>query len=82
MTEEEAKKKWCAHMFPYMDGQKSSGHNCYADDYETRHTDATKCMASDCMAWRWHGVKINNRYKQETEWVHSDDGYCGLAGKP
>ena len=75
MTEEEAKEKWCPHMFPYMDGQKSSGHNCYADDYETRHTDATKCMASDCMMWR--------RTKLDAVRVLGEvSGYCGLAGKP
>lgn len=39
-----------------------------------------KCLASECMAWRWVS-KINDpevRYEgsKEVRW-----GYCGLAGK-
>ena len=68
MTEEEAKTKWCPHMFPYIGGQNSSGHNFYADQYEMRGTDSTTCIGSKCMSWRWTSYR--------------DDGYCGLAGKP
>ena len=29
------------------------------------------CIASDCMAWRWHST-----------FHHQDTGHCGLAGDP
>ena len=83
MTEDEAKTKWCPHMFPYTEGQKSAGHNCYADDLGTFHNQATKCIASKCMAWQIDGGFVvrkiaSNSYEEE----RFDGGYCGLAGKP
>ena len=64
MTEDEAKTKWCPHMFPAIEGQKTSGHNCYGDDIGMFHCAASKCIASDCMMW------------QVTDKAF---GYCGLA---
>jgi len=39
------------------------------------------CIASNCMAWRWHG------YRQKDGTIDNDTrgeraGYCGKAGKP
>lgn len=43
-------------------------------------TESMRCYGSKCMAWRWimdmelvHGMEVP---------VRSEDGYCGLAGKP
>ncbi len=37
---------------------------------------ADSCVASSCMAWRWHRRPKGH----EKDW--SGLGYCGLAGKP
>lgn len=33
------------------------------------------CQGRKCMAWRWHPHWMD-------ECVHTEEGYCGLAGKP
>lgn len=47
---------------------------------ETFNTNDTgdPCIASACMAWRWHLEKTGDF---ETM-VRTDRGYCGKAGKP
>ena len=65
MTEDEAKTKWCPHarkVFPYSE---APAHNREADD-----APATKCIASECMAWLREPV-VDDRKR----------GYCGLGGK-
>jgi hypothetical protein len=69
LTEEQARMKWCPHAMtattmtqhPSFFGV-GSGNRGYrtGTPYET-----CRCIASECMAWRWHdGI-----------------GFCGLAGK-
>lgn len=81
MTEEEAKTKWCPFVKP---------------DY--RGPDRMLCIGSACMAWRWGDVIcIRKKPKpDDTRWLgpfpflkggkcwlrESDQGFCGLAGKP
>jgi hypothetical protein len=38
-----------------------------------------KCIGSDCMAWRWDGYFDDPNTCKPT---HTEDGHCGLAGKP
>lgn len=38
-----------------------------------------RCVASDCMAWRWKPALTIDDGRQE---VKTERGYCGMAGKP
>jgi hypothetical protein len=75
MTEDEAKTKWC----PY-----GRGDNDQNDRGEPKY--ASRCIASDCMAWRWFFILDESmptgmnahRTDGDGNWL----GYCGLAGKP
>jgi len=85
MIEEEAKTKWCP--FARVVGLFSE----YGAPQETLasgnrfgapHTfappelqQATRCIASECMAWRWSRKDFRNLPREE--WY----GYCGLAGE-
>ena len=79
MTEDEAKTKWCPFVRVSI---ATGGQDTYAvnriaklDDKDlVGNTPGTRCIASECMAWRWNPEgHIPNKGKQ---------GYCGLAGKP
>lgn len=61
MTEEEAKNKIC----PII---TTDDVNC--ESY-------TKCLASKCMAWRFHRSTSNSEIT-----ISLKDGYCGLVGNP
>lgn len=51
MTEEEAKKKWCR-FARANNNNETAGVNRYRHGPDPECT----CLASACMAWRWHGV--------------------------
>ena len=78
MLEEEAKTKWCPlarqeNYFPLYSGTPDgsgkgtrigeSGFACNRLDDGGGHT---LCLGSQCMAWRWSGMKVH--------------GYCGAFG--
>lgn len=67
-TEDEAREKLCPHM--------SSG------PMNDEHVRVSRCMASQCMAWRW-SVSANGEYLYENLRANprKQVGYCGLAGK-
>lgn len=71
-TEEQAKEKWCPFARCAMKGEEDkwyvNGINRWplaAADHQT----GPKCIASECMAWRWKNT------------LH-ERGHCGLAGAP
>jgi hypothetical protein len=69
MTEEEAKRMWCP-FARVIDITGKGGGNRWDDSGKPfTSPSGSLCMASNCMAWRWQSAL-------------SDDGYCGLAGKP
>lgn len=41
-----------------------------------------KCVASDCMAWRWHYTNKSNRVGSYAGTENHNVGYCGRAGEP
>ena len=56
--------------------------------YITLGTNRSKCLASDCMAWRWAEYTPHVYDKYDAEGTESQDkpgqrrGFCGLAGLP
>ena len=64
-TEKEAKMKMCCG--PYVVACMMEGSNL-------------KCIASECMAWRWMPKDEDTPMNHDAEWVLS--GYCGLATRP
>lgn len=87
MTEEEAKTKWCpmsrVSAYPHTGGDKISlfanRDICFlvpGNSYDPA-TDITKCIASECMLWRWELTR-----EQAENGYHPTDGFCGLGGRP
>lgn len=80
LTEDEAKTKWCP--FARYQGFRDGGVNRWkqsapADEPHALNPIPCRCIASDCMAWRWKDT--TNPYPEDrAQW----GGYCGLAGKP
>lgn len=79
MTEDEARQKWC----PFGEDpdpliQMDAGGNIIR---EVRSKSRARCIASDCMAWRW-GLKLNERSVVPTYIQDREHGFCGAAGKP
>jgi len=83
MTEDEARTKWCP--FARVLSSLSNGHVVIAAAAGNRangltggglNPSAARCIASDCMAWRWHdgGTSEGGRDLSRTF------GRCGLAG--
>ena len=73
MTEAEAKQRWCP--FAMTVTRTTSANRMFGGTIDEKVEEAvreqTRCLGSECMAWRWVG--------------EDDDyqgGYCGLAGKP
>lgn len=68
MTEDKARTKWCPFVRAY-NGVTDEGvaANRWAQGKD--RPASTACIASECMAWRWHGGPSEGR------------GYCGLAGR-
>lgn len=102
MTEEKAKGKWCpfARIAHYPTDECApkdiiTSHNRLSceETGEDRRPLASRCIPSECMAWRW-GSKIEPgqmidakdlSYPEIKELIaeRSDTkGYCGLAGRP
>jgi hypothetical protein len=67
LTEKQAKRKWCPFTrVIHTAGDVPLPANRFSDG---QRATATRCIASDCMMWRWTGSA-------------PERGYCGLAGRP
>ena len=77
MTEDEALEKWCPHSRRYHSG---GGYN--RSDNPWTIPEATTCMGSKCMAWRWVKDPLVDFVANDKAVTGktSDHGYCGLAG--
>ena len=74
MTEDEAKTKWCPFTkIAALEGTSDVG-----------LPRAALCIGSACMAWRWTHHLVGNDFQPPSEWPaeRTDNGYCGLAGRP
>lgn len=74
MKEDEAKQKWCPFIRMETDDLEAMP---VASNRTATGKWLGKCIASDCMAWRWDEF-IN--ITPEADVIR--EGYCGLAGKP
>ena len=70
LTEAEARTRWCPHAL--------AGSPIFNRRADGEPTPLCRCIASSCMAWRWHSEGLDENYgpKEPTR------GYCGLAGTP
>jgi hypothetical protein len=108
MTEDEAKKKWCP--FSRVRGEYDDGNielgswnrwdlsNAKNDTLAYRvgsNLEVVRCIASECMAWRWVQKMMNEddfdqnmvalsypKKRVKAIYENTENGYCGLAGKP
>ncbi len=73
MTEQEARTKWCpmARVSTYSVGNPAESAANRTD--EGTPYPASRCIASDCMMWRW---------EEDHTYTGKHDGSCGLGGKP
>lgn len=79
LTETEAREKWCPHV-RYVDSQNATGNRCYTVEHgPIKNPSSCRCIASDCMAWRWQEKKYDGASSQTIE---APVGFCGLAGRP
>lgn len=88
MTEEEAKTKWCPFArvayLPISTAQFPPSFNrTLSLDGGVDLGSGTKCIGSQCMAWRWILVSTESSLTHQLPLLkHSDtQGYCGLVGK-
>ena len=78
LTEDEARQKWCPHVSLCEVG------GAIYDNRGQSHG-FTRCIASECMSWRWSDerrqgtiVSVKETDGTEREVIR---GYCGLSGK-
>ncbi len=85
MTENDAKTKWCPMSQVSTDGTLLATNR--GRTVGNGENPGLKCIATECMAWRWEYVldygsvplgKNAHNTDSDGEWL----GYCGLAGKP
>lgn len=91
MTEEEARKKWCpfARTGAFTDQDQMMAVTVNRDPRD-EVMDGCRCIASECMAWRWHGyageeiaLDRDHPFRKFPRDEHDQRyGYCGLAGRP
>ena len=93
VTEEQAKKRWCPHA--RVIGGTMSDTQAQADTPagQAAHNridtgpaqlsipDASACIASACMMWRWY-VEPGKRQHGQPVPLGRALGWCGLAGTP
>lgn len=98
MTEEEARTKWCPFSRPELpradDCGYQAGNRAFVEPGGDQTTERTRCLGSACMAWRAHtkswNATVGRWVEPERAYLSSDiieqrptdEGHCGLAGKP
>lgn len=88
MTEDEAKTKWCPFARTVMSNDPSLLEYPSSQPVGNRVLGPAgkeafaKCMASECMAWRWIDTHVQNPAHPDGDLIRSTRSYgtCGLAG--
>lgn len=71
MTPDEARKRWCPLATAWTNGANRERDGAPAA--------ASRCIANDCMAWRWSWSP--RQAERSTGFGTAEpSGYCGLAG--
>lgn len=87
-SEHEAKKKWCplARVVSWDRDTQSTvagnriGHDVTSAVDESTVTTSARCIASECMMWRWFQGKIVG--DNDDGPIYAPTGYCGFGDKP
>ena len=74
MTEEEAKTKWCPHARVVLPAGGYASGNRFDDSQPNPDYMESRCIASDCMMWKWLRSSGKDGYGRPEE----KTGYCGL----
>ena len=99
LTESEARNKWCPFYRQQDTDNRPLGHvKGKGGEWEPtgKLHESCRCIASDCMAWRFHGgthygknppkdgdwEKVEQLERNYWRWGRRNTGYCGLASKP
>lgn len=87
LTEEDAKRKWCPKAISlYREkGYYGSGDGMAGINRDSPSGNIPSCIASFCMAWRWHDPKKLRDIDLVTSDVVDQEprrGYCGAFGVP
>jgi hypothetical protein len=77
MKIEEAKEKWC----PFANPSGLQGYPTENRAVLKSRGAHTRCIAIDCMSWRWTKNCVDGVNSSTVTIVSETDGYCGLAGK-
>jgi len=92
LTESEAAETWCP--FARVVQRDERGNPAAAGNREPKHrpspavhdraaSDATACIGSRCMAWRWFDGPFTNEPEHvKRPLTDKRRGFCGLAGTP
>jgi hypothetical protein len=81
-TQEHARTLWCPFARVFTDRQAVSNAAINRGEGVTLRTH-TRCLAADCMAWRWEELVETDRVSEDrlNEKLQQPlRGYCGLAG--
>lgn len=81
LTEDEARKKWCPESL------RTNGKVAINRAAHGSAADEPRCIASQCMAWRWTRGNLYRRVdpteNNGTDFLQiTGTGYCGKAGRP
>lgn len=88
-TEEEAKERWC----PFVSYERNASNRWHRQAHRNPETgeqftasevdnpEQCRCIASQCMAWRWAEQGHDAGDFSNTP-EHPSTGYCGLASDP
>ena len=83
-TEAEAKTKWCPFARIAHVNAPTGGNRHYSGvGAEENLGLITRCIGSECMAWRWDRKQMVGEYDSQYSKAKPENrqGYCGLAGK-
>jgi len=79
LTEQKAKERWCPFV-RFTEGCDDAAANRWE---ETVNPERCRCIASQCMAWRWFDGEFTNEPEHvRRPLTDQRRGYCGLAGEP
>ena len=87
MTENEARMKWCPmarQALPYRTdyyGIDNSSSPVGNKLHTGQIPEGSRCIASDCMMWRWERDKYAEGYELKPDHEDYSKGYCGLGGE-